>query len=412
MYKKKYAKYKGALEELLQGSGIYLEEDIQVHNSEFYKAAASLDTLKVGILYEQGAWDCQNLFGLFTKLLEAKIDDKVRAMKTPADIWRNRRILTQRLIDLIGNRQSIRRSKKVTEEHYDAGVNFFLPVLGSTLQYTCAIFVDPKTGDTIATDLNQAQINKMQKNCADLELKSEDSVIEIGCGWGNNANNIAEQSRCRVTAFNLSAQQIKYAKIYNHHPNVEFIHADYREALKTQKSRHNKGISTGLLEHVGKKNHRTHFIVLYESLQKPGDLASVHTIARNISRNTLDPYYDERIFYGGLIPSDAQITRAIEGLFAIKEWYNIGPQYVPTLLFWDQNLLDNWDELKDKEDDGGRFRYDEQFLRKYHYYFSSSAAAFATGNLQVNRMILSRDRLVNQKSPVIFPQLSPPINST
>ena len=53
--------------------------------------------------------------------------------------------------------------------------------------------------------LEEAQLAKLERICAKLELSSSDHVIEIGTGWGSFALHAATTRGCHVTTTTISA---------------------------------------------------------------------------------------------------------------------------------------------------------------------------------------------------------------
>ena len=120
---------------------------------------------------------------------------------------------------LAGSRNNIHR-------HYDLGNDFYRLWLDSELVYTCAYFESP------SATLEQAQEAKMEYVCRKLGLQPGERVIEAGCGWGALALFMARKYGVHVKAFNISREQILYARqraaesgLSN---QVEFIEDDYR----------------------------------------------------------------------------------------------------------------------------------------------------------------------------------------
>ena len=71
---------------------------------------------------------------------------------------------------------------------------------------------------------------------------------------------------------------------------------------------------------------------------KPHGLFLLHSIGNNGSVTTGDPWFDKYIFPGGMLPSVAQLSTAMEGLFVMEDWHNFGPDYDTTLLAWQENV--------------------------------------------------------------------------
>jgi cyclopropane-fatty-acyl-phospholipid synthase len=103
-----------------------------------------------------------------------------------------------------------------------------------------------------------------------------------------------------------------------------------------------------------------------------------HTIASNLSKEVTDQFFDRYIFPGGVLPSLAQISRAVEKKVIIEDVHNFGPDYDKTLLAWHENINKRWKELPD---------YDERFQRMWNYYLLSSAAGFRARHLQLLQVV-------------------------
>jgi len=91
---------------------------------------------------------------------------------------------------------------------------------------------------------------------------------------------------------------------------------------------------------------------------------------------------DKYIFPNGLLPSMAQLSKAMEEKFVMEDWQNIGPNYDPTLMAWHANFEKAWPDLKKN--------YDDRFYRMWRYYLLSSAGAFRARNQQLWQMVFTR----------------------
>ena len=131
------------------------------------------------------------------------------------------------------------------------------------------------------------------------------------------------------------------------------------------------------MEHVGPKNYETFFDKCI-SLLKPDGMMLHHTIASNLSKEVTDQFFDRYIFPGGVLPSLAQVSRAVEKKVIIEDVHNFGPDYDKTLLAWHKNINKRWKEIPD---------YDERFQRMWNYYLLSSAAGFRARHLQLLQVV-------------------------
>ncbi len=335
--------------------------DVQIHNEEFYSRALAGGTLAIGESYMDGWWDSAQLDVTFHKALAAELDKKILAKDV---IWH---VLKSKII----NRQTTERSKQVAEQHYNLGNEFYSAMLGRTMQYTCGYWC------TGAKNLDEAQDNKLELVCRKLQLKPGDTVLELGSGWGMLAKYIAEKYGCAVTSYNISAEQVVFAKQQCAGLPVHIIQADYRTATGT----FDKVVSVGMTEHVGYKNY-DQFLTLAKNCLKPGGLFLLHTIGGVTSVTTTEPWFDKYIFPQSMLPSIAQLAKAAEGKFVIEDLHNFGSDYDRTLMAWYANFMGHWPKFK--------AQYGERFFRMWQYYLLSCAGSFRARKNQLWQLVLSR----------------------
>ena len=95
------------------------------------------------------------------------------------------------------------RAKVNAQFHYDIGEEkgeslYDLFLDKKHRQYSCAYFLKDDES------LENAQQNKINHIIKKLNLKGEQRILDIGCGWGGLAFEIARQSQCEVTGISLS----------------------------------------------------------------------------------------------------------------------------------------------------------------------------------------------------------------
>ena len=139
----------------------------------------------------------------------------------------------------------VHAAKENVHHHYDLGNDFYRLWLDRDMVYTCAYFPTPDAS------LEAAQIAKMDLVCRKLRLQPGERVVEAGCGWGSLALFMARHYGVTVRAFNVSAEQIAYARRQASEQGladrVEFVEDDYRNVRGT----YDAFVSVGMLEHVG-----------------------------------------------------------------------------------------------------------------------------------------------------------------
>ena len=364
------ADFKKTVTDLLESVDIQVNGsrpfDIQVHNELFYSRVLSGKSLGLGESYMDGWWDCESLDQFCYQMLRGRIDKQVK-VKNPA-------FLAHVLKAYFLNAQSKKRAYIVGEEHYDTGNDLFSLMLDQRMNYSCGYWEN-------ADNLDQAQINKLDLVCRKLHLKPGMKVLEIGCGWGGFAKYAAENYGVSVHGVTVSKEQMEYAERSCIGLETKFEMKDYREL----NAKYDAIVSIGMFEHVGYKNYRNYMEVAQRCLEGEG-LFLLHTIGRNTPSRSTDPWTNKYIFPNGMIPSPAQISKSLQGLFVVEDWHNFGQYYDPTLMAWNENFQKNYESLKDK--------YDQRFKRMWEYYLLMCAGTFRARRNQLWQLVLSKKGLM------------------
>ena len=270
------------------------------------------------------------------------------------------------------------KSKKNVKYHYDIGEELYDLFLDKKhRQYSCAYF--KKKNES----LENAQQNKIDHIIRKLNLKPGHKVLDIGCGWGGMAFEIARQSQCEVTGISLSENQINYckkkAKDLNMNNQVHFELCDYRKVDK----KFEKIVSVGAFEHFGKKFYKTFFKKI-ENIMTDDGICLLHTIGSVDEPGPAQSWIQKRIFPGGIIPSLSEMVGPIEktGLI-VSDCETLIHHYDKTLKTWLDRFLENRRRAKDL--------YDEQFVRMWEFYLASTSNAFKFRDLVVYQLQLVKN---------------------
>ncbi len=274
----------------------------------------------------------------------------------------------------IFNRQSKSRAYEVGVRHYDLGNDLYCAMLDSRLAYTCAYWKDAKT-------LDEAQEAKLDLVCRKIGLQPGMRVLDLGCGWGAFAKYAAEKYGAQVLGVTVSKEQVELGMQLSQGLPVELRLQDYREITPQTDGMFDAVVSIGLMEHVGYKNYRTYMQVAHRLL-KEGGIAFIHTIGGNVSSTTTDEWNQKYIFPNSVLPSISQLGKAMEGLFVMEDWHNIGPHYDPTLMAWHARFEQAWPGLKEK--------YGQRFYRMWRFYLLTSASSFRVRNQQLWQIVMTR----------------------
>jgi len=269
---------------------------------------------------------------------------------------------------------SLARSRDNIHHHYDIGNEFYSLWLGSTMAYTCAYYPTP------TATLDEAQTAKMHHVCRKLRLKSGESVVEAGCGWGTLALHMARHYGVRVRAFNISREQVAYARERAVREGlagqVEYVEDDYRNIS----GHYDAFVSVGMLEHVGAKNYPTLGRIARRCLGSNGR-GLIHSIGRNHPAR-MQPWIEKRIFPGAYPPALSEMSQIFEPSdLSVLDVENLRLHYAQTLRHW----------LGLYEAAGERVRamFDEKFVRMWRLYLAGSIAAFSTGTLQLFQVVFA-----------------------
>jgi cyclopropane-fatty-acyl-phospholipid synthase len=243
-------------------------------------------------------------------------------------------------------------------------------MLDTTMNYSCGYWERAQT-------LDDAQRDKMELVCRKLELAPGMRLLDIGCGWGGMARYAAEQYGVTVVGITISREQHDWATAKLAGLPIEIRREDYRDV----RGHFDRVVSIGMFEHVGYKNYREFFRLCSERLTDNG-LLLLHSIGSNTSVRATDPWLHRYIFPNGMLPSIAQIGRAIEPHFLMEDWDNFGADYDHTLMTWHRRIEAAWGQLGDQ--------YDTRFQRMWRFYLLACAGAFRARNVQLWQVVLSK----------------------
>ena len=271
----------------------------------------------------------------------------------------------------------IKKSKMNISHHYDLSDNLYDLFLDPKRQYSCGYFKNEN--DT----LEEAQNNKIQHIIKKLNIKQNQKVLDIGCGWGSLAIDIAKSTDCKVTGITLSKNQFDYcvkrAKELNMESNVIFKLIDYRELDE----KFDRIVSVGMFEHVGRKFYKIFFNQIQKLLNNEG-ISLIHTIGSVNPPRDPHPWVTKYIFPGGYTPSLSEMTTPIEkaGLI-VSDIEVLKFHYSHTLRHWKENCLKNKEKITEM--------YDERFFRMWEFYLAGCEIAFKWGDQVVYQLQLTKN---------------------
>lgn len=349
---------------------------IEVKNPAFYARLLKGGSIAAGEAYMDGWWDSPNL----TQLME------LMALNLSAlDSIESRSSLLSKLAYQVShwlNRNTVANSAKNIEAHYDLSNELYQTFLDPRMLYSSAVFNDD------SDSLEQAQINKMERLCQQLKLTANDSVIEIGTGWGAMAIYMAETYGCHVTTTTISEQQYQYAKQAIEEKGltdrITLLKKDYR----LLEGEFDKLVSIEMIEAVGKQ-FLTSYIQKCQSLLKPGGLMAIQAITIADQRydyysNNVD-FIQKYIFPGGFLPSITALTQATtkHSDLVLRDLFDIGQDYARTLSHW-------YERFNIAQEQVYKLGFDERFIRMWNYYFCYCEGGFRAKSISTVHMTFQR----------------------
>jgi cyclopropane-fatty-acyl-phospholipid synthase len=320
--------------------------------------------LHYGELYSSGRLDVRGDFATIVHAISGVWKDDAPLS------WR------ERLALWLARPNAIVRARRNIRHHYDLGNDFYRLWLDPQLVYTCAYYPTPAAG------LEEAQAAKLDLVCRKLRLTPGDTVVEAGCGWGALALHMARAYGARVKAFNISTEQIAFARERARREGLDdrvtFIEDDYRNVS----GRCDVFVSVGMLEHVGRRNFSSLAAVLQRVIDRPGGRGLLHFIGRDRTR-PLNAWTRRRIFPGAYAPTLAEVmTEVIEpARLSVLDVENLRLHYARTLRHWREQFTPAEAEV--------RARFGDAFCRAWRLYLAASEASFSIGSLQLFQVLFA-----------------------
>ena len=273
---------------------------------------------------------------------------------------------------------SLMKSKKDIAHHYDIGNDFYSLWLDKTMSYSCGYFKSPT--DT----LYDAQMNKIHHILKKLNLKEGQHLLDIGCGWGYLIIEAAKLYKVKALGITLSEEQFKKAKERIKQEGLEDLVdvqlMDYRN-LEKSNLEFDRIVSVGMAEHVGHTNLPL-FFKNVDSVLKESGLFLLHNIT-NLVETEGNKWITTYIFPGGYLPTlREELNIAADINFRTLDVESLRLHYMKTLEEWCKNFMNHLNEERDM--------FDDEFLRMWHLYLATCAAAFHYWDIDIHQILFSK----------------------
>ena len=279
------------------------------------------------------------------------------------------------------NRNSRTGSKKNISFHYDLGNSFYEKWLDKSMTYSSGMFKNE------SDDLYNAQLNKYGNLAKITDIKNNDKVLEVGCGWGGFSCFLAKNFSADVTAITISKKQYEkvkekvFTEKLTEKINVKLT--DYREI----KGLYDKIVSIEMFEAVGEKYWSKYFEVLGGNLKYNGAIGlQTITIEDKFFKKyrKFPDFIQTYIFPGGMLPSIEEMSKVLKSKgLSIEKKQMFGNDYAKTLKMWSKSFEKSWENIK-KEG------FNDAFRRMWRYYLGYCEGGFKSGNINVGQFLIKK----------------------
>ncbi|CAH0441869.1 class I SAM-dependent methyltransferase [Ralstonia pseudosolanacearum] len=265
--------------------------------------------------------------------------------------------------------------------HYDVSNDFYKLWLDRNMVYSCAYF---EHGDET---LDDAQIKKIDHILTKIRLQPNQTLLDIGCGWGALVLRAAQQFGARCLGVTLSQNQFDLARervrAAGLEDRVEIRLQDYRDLTGA----FDRITSVGMFEHVGRKNLPGYFRRVHSLLADNG-------IAMNHGITSSDPeggesslgggdFIDRYVFPQGELPHISLALRAAqEGGLEALDVESLRRHYARTLEHWADRFEANGETI--------RKIVDEKTYRIWRVYLAGCAHAFDADEVSIFQILCQK----------------------
>jgi cyclopropane-fatty-acyl-phospholipid synthase len=229
------------------GEASDLRVRVDVSRPRFYRRVLLGGSVGAAEAFMDGDCECSDL----TSLVRLFVRDATAASRLDSASATLARWISRMSHGLNANTRS--GSRRNIRAHYDLGNEFFSLWLDETFAYSSGFFLSP------AATLQEASVEKFDRVCRKLDLRSNDRLLEIGSGWGGFAIHAAREYGCHVTTATISPAQYELARqriaAAGLSDRVTLLLKDYRDL----DDRFDKLASIEMVEAVGYRNLNTYF---------------------------------------------------------------------------------------------------------------------------------------------------------
>ncbi|PGH18647.1 hypothetical protein AJ80_04394 [Polytolypa hystricis UAMH7299] len=160
------------------------------------------------------------------------------------------------------------QDEEQVRDHYDRGDDFYAWFLGPRMVYTSGVISDTSKEES----LEQMQDNKLAIVCEKIGLKSGESMLDIGCGWGALSVFASANYGAKVAGITLGRNQTAWGNKWLRDTGIpekqsRILCMDYRDIPK---GKYDKITCLEMAEHVGIRKITSFFRQVSDLLEDDG----------------------------------------------------------------------------------------------------------------------------------------------
>lgn len=282
------------------------------------------------------------------------------------------------------------QDEEQVRDHYDRGDDFYTWFLGKRMIYTSGVISDIEHEET----LEELQDNKLAVVADKIQLKEDEHVLDLGCGWGTWATYASYKHGANVTGVTLGKNQTKWGtellENYGVSTQSRICCVDYRDTPKSLKDngKYDKITCLEMAEHVGIRRFQAFLEQVYDSLEDDGLFFLQYAGLRKCWQYedlNWGLFMNKYIFPGAdaLTPLSFVVSALESAGFEVVSLDNIGVHYSATLWRWYRNWVGNKDKVVAK--------YGIKWYRIWEYFLASSTIISRQGSATCYQIVLRKN---------------------
>lgn len=281
----------------------------------------------------------------------------------------------QALLELMRSSRIAEVPELANAQHYEVPAQFFNTVLGLFNKYSCAYW------SPVVTNLDEAEAAALATTVARAEIRNDQRILELGCGWGSLSLYMARHfPRSQITAVSNSHSQAEFIRSRAREEkllNLEVITADMNDFQAD--GRYDRVVSVEMFEHM--RNWQALFNRVNDWLSPRGKffmhIFVHHSTPYLFEDNGPSDWMSRHFFSGGMMPSRDLPILVDSQLTLQQRWFWSGTHYAKTCNAWLQRMDDNKTKLRPLFESTYGADFASIWWQRWRIFFMACAELFA-----------------------------------